>query len=123
MMELCKINLDVDGEGSADGDRDSNGMISSAGGGRGGGTKSPPERTDSLSEYLLLGPSAEEAGMWLIAAASTITLVCNSCRYSAALVSDLQEGRGYDVFKYMVHKSGEERRPELLSRLAALVGK
>ena len=33
---------------------------------------------DSLADYLLLGPAAEKAGMWLVAARAIITLVCNS---------------------------------------------
>lgn len=81
------------------------------------------ERVDSLSDYLLSGERAEEAGMWLVAAKAVIVLVCDSCRYSAALLSDLQEARGYDILRYMVRYSSPTKRPDLLSRVAHLVGK
>ncbi len=110
MMELCQMG------GSRDEDE-----------GVGGGPtpRTGPaalERVESLSDCLLSGPAAEAAGMWLVAAKAVVTLVCNSCRYSAALVSDLQEARGYDVLRFVVRRSAPGRRPELLAGLAQLVG-
>jgi hypothetical protein len=45
------------------------------------------------------------------------------CRYSAALLSDLGEARGYAILKLMVLESSPSRRPEVLARLVQLVGK
>ena len=80
------------------------------------------EVEDFLADYLLLGPAAEKAGMWLVATKAIVTLVCNSCRHSAALVADLHEARGYDVFRFMIRHSTPNRRSEILAGLALLVG-
>jgi len=42
------------------------------------------------AELLLSGIEAEEAGLWYTSLRALVTLVCNSCRYSAALLSDLE---------------------------------
>ncbi|GAB5029584.1 wd repeat and fyve domain-containing protein 3 [Nannochloropsis oceanica] len=80
------------------------------------------EKNDVLADYLLLGPAAEKAGMWLVAAKAIVSLICNSCRHSAVLVADLHEARGYDVFRFMIRQSSSDRRPELLAGLTLLIG-
>lgn len=95
----------------------------SAGAGVGTGTgASPVDRMDSLSDCLLSGTKAEAAGLWLGAASSVVALAIGSARFSAALLADFHEARGYEALRYMVRRSHPDRRPELLNRLAALVG-
>lgn len=103
MNELCK--------GSSD-------LLEEAMGSDASGTKTG-------AELLLSGAEAEQAGLWYTSLRALVTLVCNSCRYSAALLSDLeqQEAHGYDVIKYMVLYSSANRRPDMLAKLVRLVGK
>lgn len=88
----------------------------------GGPGASPMDRMDSLADCLLYGPRAEAVGLWLAAAASVVALAVGSARFSTALLADFQEARGYEALRYMVRHSHPDRRPELLHRLAALVG-
>lgn len=85
-------------------------------------TSCPIDRIDSLSDCLLAGAKAEAAGLWLTAASSVVALAVGSARYSAALLADFQEARGYEALRYMVRRSHPDRRPELLNVLVALVG-
>lgn len=71
---------------------------------------------------LLAGTKAEAAGLWVTAAASIVALAMGSARYSAALLADFQEARGYKALRFMVRRSHPDRRPKLLNVLAALVG-
>jgi hypothetical protein len=87
-----------------------------------GSGSSPMERMDSLSDCLLSGARAEAAGLWMAAASSVVALAVGSARFSAALLADFQEARGYEALRYMVRHSHSDRRPDLLNRLAALVG-
>ena len=80
------------------------------------------EDDDPLVNCLLLGPEAEAAGSWLLAAKAVITLVAHSARYSAALLDDLQEAGGYDLFRSMLRRSSPAHRSELLAALVPLVG-
>ena len=77
------------------------------------------------AELLLSGMEAEEAGLWYTSLRAMVTLVCNSCRYSGALLGDLeqQEAHGYDVIKYMILYSATSRRPAMLAKLVRLVGR
>lgn len=99
----------------------------------------PPPTPNSPNNYpaeqtqLLSGAAAEEAGAWLIALKALTVLVVNSCRFqimvvnsstnAAALLSDLEEARGYELLKHMVLFSSDEKRPEILAEIGALVGK
>ena len=126
MMELCKMNGDEeeeDGQGEEEDNYAERRTSSSLSVNVQAGAPRPSQAQASLTDYLLSGQAAEEAGMWLVAAKAIITLVCNSCRYSAALLSDLQDAHGYDVLKYIIRYSSAERRPDALLRLAQLVGK
>jgi len=93
-------------------------------GGKTGGSldTAAAEDDDPLVNCLLLGPEAEAAGSWLLAAKAVITLVAHSARYSVALLDDLQEAGGYDLFRSMLRRSSPAHRSELLAALVPLVG-
>jgi hypothetical protein len=110
LMELCHIAGEEEGE---EGQK----------GGQAPDVNRSESQTSDQSDILLSGQAAEEAGMWLAATRAVVLLVCHSCRYSAALLSDMQDARGYEVLKHIILFSDDARRPEVLSVMAQLVGK
>ena len=70
----------------------------------------------------LVGPSAEEAGLWALALQTVVNMIAFSCRlHCVELIRDFEAASGYDVLQYAIKNSKSTKHGEKLIDLLPIL--